>query len=78
MSHSSGMSDAEKLATVQNILNERRRSPEQTIRDIREVLKPPPKPPTPIEKDSGGWPVMRACILEGSSWEYHDDPEMTR
>ncbi|MEV6890352.1 hypothetical protein [Kribbella sp. NPDC051137] len=67
--------DAEVLATVRHILDERRPA-EDTIRAIRKLLEPP-RERQPVELTGRGWPVLRASEApSGTAWEYHDDPEM--
>lgn len=67
------MSDTEVLAGVLSMLDERRPA-EETIRAIRRLLEPAPEP-QPIERNSRGWPLLRASTLPAPTWSHHDDPE---
>ncbi|GAA1599180.1 hypothetical protein GCM10009804_64730 [Kribbella hippodromi] len=66
MSESVPIRSEEVLAGVRRILDERR-APEETIRAIRRLLKPPVALPTRQHTD-GGWPVLRA-----SAWNPDDN-----
>ncbi|MFK4084633.1 hypothetical protein ACI2LF_11025 [Kribbella sp. NPDC020789] len=75
MNTDTGSGDAaEKLASVASILNSRR-SPEQTIREIRDALRPESGASLPIERDEDGWPLLRAAAeLSSTASERHDGP----
>jgi hypothetical protein len=62
------MNDAEVLAAVRQILDERHPT-EDTIRAIKALLDPQ-REPRPIERDPKG------RLYFGTQWERHDDPEM--
>jgi hypothetical protein len=67
------MNDAEIVAAVRRILDERRPA-EETIRTIRALVEPrrEPQPIRPIARTERGWPILQAS----DAWERHDDPEM--
>lgn len=67
-------SDTEVLTNVRRVLDERRTA-EETIRAIRQLLEPP-RERQPIVRTERGWPVLRVSSAPGAVWERHDDPEM--
>lgn len=66
------MNDAEGVAQVRSILDERWLA-EETICQINQLARPPVER-KPVELTDRGWPVLRAA--PGMAWESHDDPEM--
>lgn len=65
------MNDAEGVAQVHSIPDERWPA-EETIRQIKQLVRPPVER-KPMELTDRGWPVLRAA--PGMAGESHDDPE---
>lgn len=74
------MNDAEVVAQVRGILDARRPA-EETIRQIKQLVRPPVEP-TPVQLTDRGWPVLQTSMVPppapSTVWRRHDDPEWDR